>query len=72
LPALFANLPQTLAETGVADANGQVSWDFAHALATFHGQSQVDKFWVQYGGPDQWEICKIDLGEFLVFLGYSH
>jgi hypothetical protein len=51
-----------------ADGNGQVSWEFAHALATFHGQDQVDKFWVQYGAPGGWEM--IDLGEFLVFLGY--
>jgi hypothetical protein len=49
-----------------ADANGQISWSFAWALANLHAVSTAD-FLGEYGGL-QGEL--IDAGELLVWLGY--
>jgi hypothetical protein len=49
-----------------SDANGQISWSFAWALANLHAIS-TDDFLGEYGGL---KGDRIDAGEFLVWLGY--
>jgi hypothetical protein len=48
-----------------ADANGQISWTFAHAIADLHCLTR--EFWGEYAAL---EGDRIDAGELLVWLGY--
>lgn len=48
-----------------SDANGTISWTFAHAIADLH--SATREFWAEYGVM-QGE--RVDAGELLVWLGY--
>ena len=50
----------------LTDANGQISWTFAHALADLH--CLTADFLVEYANFSKGE--RVDAGEFLVWLGY--
>lgn len=49
-----------------SDANGQISWTFAHALADLH--CLTADFLEDYASISKGE--RVDAGEFLVWLGY--
>jgi hypothetical protein len=49
----------------LSDANGQISWTFAHAIADLH--CLTADFLGEYGGL---KGERIDAGEMLVWLGY--
>jgi hypothetical protein len=51
----------------LTDANGQISWTFAHALADLH--CLTADFLVEYAAFAA-VGDRIDAGEFLVWLGY--
>jgi hypothetical protein len=48
------------------DANGQISWSFAHAIVNLHSVSTAD-FLGEYG---ELQGERVDAGELLVWLGY--
>ena len=49
-----------------SDANGQISWTFAHCLTNLHGISTAE-FLAEYAAL---EGERVDAGEFLSWLGY--